>query len=83
MKPASMSLILHLKTQRDQPYGSERRCCEQCGVMIWGNPDVLCVKRVFLLVNKWGRTYWTDDPALYGKSFAGLIRCSEARYEVA
>lgn len=26
---------LHLMTQRDQPYGSQRRCCECCGVMIW------------------------------------------------
>lgn len=28
--------FLHYMTQRNQPYGSERRCCEQCGVMIWG-----------------------------------------------
>lgn len=26
---------LHLRTQRDQPYGSERRCCEVCGTMVW------------------------------------------------
>lgn len=25
---------LHLVTQRNQPYGSVRRCCEQCGVMV-------------------------------------------------
>lgn len=24
--------ILHLVTQRDQPYGSVRRCCEKCGL---------------------------------------------------
>lgn len=24
--------MLHLVTQRDQPYGSVRRCCERCGV---------------------------------------------------
>jgi hypothetical protein len=24
--------ILHLITQRDQPYGSTRRCCEICGL---------------------------------------------------
>lgn len=29
--------ILHLKTQRDQPYGSVRLCCERCGKMIWGD----------------------------------------------
>ena len=26
---------LHLRTQDHQPPGSERRCCEWCGVMIW------------------------------------------------
>lgn len=25
---------LHLMTQRDQPYGSVRMCCERCGEMI-------------------------------------------------
>lgn len=29
---------LHLVTQRDQPYGSVRRCCEWCGRMCW--PDM-------------------------------------------
>jgi hypothetical protein len=28
--------IAHLMTQRNQPYGSERRCCEVCGRMIIG-----------------------------------------------
>lgn len=28
---------LHLRSQRDQPYGSVRRCCNNCGVMLWGN----------------------------------------------
>ena len=23
--------ILHLVTQRNQPYGSRRKCCERCG----------------------------------------------------
>lgn len=36
---------LHLKTQRDQPYGSVRKCCEVCGVMIYGEHAPL----------------WTDD----------------------
>jgi len=31
--PAS-AVVLHLKTQRGQPYGSVRRCCERCGVMV-------------------------------------------------
>lgn len=25
---------LHLMTQRDQPFGSVRKCCELCGAMI-------------------------------------------------
>lgn len=31
MRPESK--VLHLMTQRDQPYGSVRRCCECCGLM--------------------------------------------------
>lgn len=27
---------LHLVTQRNQPYGSVRRCCENCGAMVDG-----------------------------------------------
>lgn len=27
--------ILHLVTQRNQPYGSVRKCCERCGRAIW------------------------------------------------
>jgi hypothetical protein len=27
----SSPTIVHLVTQRDQPYGSGRRCCEVCG----------------------------------------------------
>lgn len=33
--PEDAARPLHLRTQRDQPYGSMRRSCEQCGVMIW------------------------------------------------
>jgi hypothetical protein len=33
-------VVVHLKTQRGQPYGSERRCCERCGIMIWLGPEV-------------------------------------------
>ena len=28
--------IVHVLSQEGQPYGSERRCCNYCGVMIWG-----------------------------------------------
>lgn len=27
---------VHILSQEGQPYGSERRCCNHCGVMIWG-----------------------------------------------
>ena len=29
-----MRKILHLVTQRNQPYGSVRKCCERCGLAI-------------------------------------------------
>jgi hypothetical protein len=28
--------VIHILSQEGQPYGSERRCCNRCGVMIWG-----------------------------------------------
>jgi len=30
---------VHLMTQDDQPYGSERRCCERCGSAYWNWPE--------------------------------------------
>jgi len=47
-------LTLHLMTQRDQPYGSVRKCCEMCGVMLVPRPDSF-----------WLRNTWTDDPSDY------------------
>lgn len=28
--------VVHILSQEGQPYGSTRRCCNHCGVMIWG-----------------------------------------------
>ena len=28
--------VLHILSQEGQPYGSTRRCCNYCGVMVWG-----------------------------------------------
>jgi len=30
---------IHLVTQRNQPYGSRRKCCEQCGLAIFAMKD--------------------------------------------
>ena len=30
------SYDVHVRSQEGQPYGSERRCCNHCGVMLWG-----------------------------------------------
>lgn len=53
---------LHLKTQRDQPYGSERRKCEKCGIMIWIGPP-----------SDGGQ--WTDEPSLYANPPEGYEAC--------
>lgn len=42
---------LHLMTQRDQPYGSQRKCCEMCGLMLVARPDSF-----------WRDHTWTDEP---------------------
>lgn len=58
---------LHLVTQRNQPYGSVRRCCERCGVMAgpysFGQPGTGPV--------------WTDDEREYNESD---YRCSHERW---
>lgn len=28
--------VMHVRSQEGQPYGSERRCCNHCGIMLWG-----------------------------------------------
>ena len=43
--------LLHLVTQRNQPYGSVRKCCERCGAM--AGPYTNIGKR------------WTDDETEY------------------
>ena len=55
--------VLHLMTQDDQPYGSQRRCCERCGAMIWGIPQPA----------------WTDDRRVYADPPAGHVACDMAR----
>lgn len=60
--------ILHLKTQRGQPYGSERRCCERCGQMIWMDdlPE--------------GHEYTTEE-TLYENPPPGSVRCGDVPKE--
>lgn len=66
---------LHLMTQRGQPYGSERRCCERCGLMMVSRPDLF-----------WKLHTWTDEPSHFRRWAAGeanvpdeLIPCDAAR----
>lgn len=53
--------VLHLMTQDGQPYGSARRCCEECGVMIWGR----------------SQPAWTDDRKLYANPPSQYVPCNE------
>ncbi len=64
-----MSIIVHLATQRDQPYGSTRRCCEICGVAIAS-------------VDHTGHGY-TDDQREYGFLPDGYITCASVGYDPA
>jgi len=59
-EPEPAKIVLHLKTQDDQPYGSHRRCCERCGVMLWGQA---------------GEPPWTDDREVYEQLPPGFTRC--------
>lgn len=60
-----MSKTLHLMTQRDQPYGSERRCCERCGLMMVWRP------RSF-----WDAHAYVDDEQLYHERHEGFATCA-------
>lgn len=55
------AITLHLKTQRNQPYGSVRRCCEMCGLMLINRPDSF-----------WEKNTWTDQPEHYKHVPAGV-----------
>jgi len=57
--------ILHLKTQDNQPYGSVRKCCEECGKMIVGNS---------LPNDHW----WTDERVMYENADEqGYKKCTD------
>lgn len=56
-------VVVHLKTDRNQPYGSERRCCERCGIMIWLGPEV---------------PPWVDNETDYNSLPPGYITCEAA-----
>jgi len=60
--------ILHLITQRNQPYGSTRMACENCGE--YGR-----------LGN--GIHFYTEDPLTYGNRPLppDIMTCIEARYD--
>lgn len=54
--------IVHLITQRDQPYGSVRRCCELCGA--YGKID--------------GKThFYVETETEFSKLPEGHIRCND------
>lgn len=61
--PGPEGQVLHLKTQRDQPYGSERMCCERCGVALVP-PEQLP---------------WTADEAIYEDPPEGFVSCDTAK----
>lgn len=46
------TVTLHLMTQRGQPTGSRRKCCENCGLMLVARPDSF-----------WRSHTWADTPS--------------------
>lgn len=55
---------LHLMTQRDQSYGSQRKCCERCGLMMVNRPESF-----------WEEHAWVDDEGEFDKDHEGFVRC--------
>jgi len=62
-KPVTEKTVLHLMTQDNQPYGSQRRCCEVCGMMIWFDPQPA----------------WTDDRKIYATPPDKYVPCDKAK----
>jgi hypothetical protein len=61
-----MKAVVHLVTQDGQPYGSVRRCCQECGIMTIGKDA----------------PPYTDDPEIWKTevlSESGYIRCSDTK----
>ncbi|MFE1573847.1 hypothetical protein ACFIQG_18810 [Comamonas odontotermitis] len=59
---------LHLMTQRDQPYGSRRRCCERCGLMLVWRPEEF-----------WDEHTYVDDEQHYHERHPGMSTCDAQR----
>ena len=59
---------LHLMTQRDQPYGSMRRCCEKCGLMlVWREKSF------------WDEHAYIVDEQHYKNGHPGFTTCDAQR----
>lgn len=57
MKETAKEDVVHILSQEGQPYGSERRSCNYCGIMIWGPSAPRHV-------DNW--TDWRADPSRCG-----------------
>lgn len=64
-----MNKQLHLMTQRDQPYGSTRRCCERCGLMMVNRDESF-----------WREHAWIDEEAHYHDNNPGHTTCDTVRF---
>lgn len=65
-----MSKTLHLMTQRDQPMGSERRCCERCGLMMVARPLAF-----------WQKHAYAIDEVSYHDRHTGFTTCATQKLE--
>lgn len=68
-----MSKTLHLMTQRGQPYGSTRKCCEVCGLMLVARDKSF-----------WDKHAWTDDEGEYepihsNEHHGSFMPCNQAK----
>jgi hypothetical protein len=58
--------IMHVRSQDGQPYGSERRCCNHCGIMLPDYGGLLLQGEVSApYVDNW--TNWRDHPNNCGR----------------
>jgi len=59
---------LHLMTQRDQPYGSVRRCCERCGLMMVARPAAF-----------WNENSYADEEIDYHDNHHNHTTCATVK----
>jgi hypothetical protein len=74
--------IVHIRSLDDQPYGSERRCCNDCGVMLWGPSSEAYVESWAEWRSRPDRCCLSESERIAALAKAALEKASSTRNEI-